>query len=165
MNQSEDHDAHQPFPVEEEAHGAVVEWLARDSRGHVAIFTAVASADILPPGLEELEEHRRALAAILEVPPTTRSVFGPPVGNERGDRWRALVERGLFVFAAYRSGGPYWIAEAPQLPLHVLDLPAWVGELVERQVSLSLPFKHVASVMPDSLGHPRQIGMTGQRLS
>lgn len=165
MNRFEDHDLHQPLPVEEEAEGAVVEWLARDSRGHVAVFTAVAAGDVLPPGLDEVEEHRRALAAILQVPATTRSVFGPPVGNERGDRWRALVERGLFVFAAYRSGGPYWIAEAPHLPLHVLDLPAFAGELVERQVPLSLPFKHVASVMPDSLGHPRQVGMMGRRLS
>jgi hypothetical protein len=165
MNRSEDHDAHQPLPVEEEAQGTVVEWLARDCRGHVAVFTTVASGDVLPPGLDELDEHRRVLASILGVSPTTRSVFGPPVGNERGDRWRALVERGLFVFAAYRAGGPYWIAEAPQLPLHVLDLPECAGELIERQVPLSLPFKHVASVMPDSLGLPRQIGMTGQRLS
>jgi hypothetical protein len=165
MNRFEDHDVHQPFPVEEEAEGTVVEWLARDSRGHVAVFTAVASGDVLPPGLDQLDEHRRALDAILGVPPTTRSVFGPPVGNERGDRWRALVERGLFVFAAYRSGGPYWIAEAPQLPMHVLDLPAGAGELIERQVPLSIPFKHVASVMPDSLGHPRQVGMMGRPLS
>ena len=165
MNQSDNHDAHQTLPVEEEAHGAVVEWLARDSRGHVAVFSSVASADVLPPWLDELDEHSRALAALLEVPPTTRSVFGPPLGNERGERWRALVERGLFVFAAYRSGGPYWIAEAPQMPLHVLDLPASAGELIARLVPLSIPFKHVASVMPDSLGHPRQVGMLGQRLS
>jgi len=36
---------------------------------------------------------------------------------------------------------------------------------VLRLAPLALPFKHVASVMPDSLGHPRQIGMTGRRLS
>jgi len=165
MNRFEDHDLHEPLPVEEEAEGAVVEWLAQDSRGHVAVFTGVASGDLLPPGLDELEEHRRALAEVLGVSPTTRSVFGPPVGNERGERWRALVERGLFVFAAYRAGGPFWIAEAPQVPLHVLELPACAGELIARQVPLSIPFRHVASVMPDTLGHPRQVGMLGQRLS
>ncbi len=164
MNRSEDHDAHEPLPVEEETQGPVVEWLARDSRDHVALFTAVASGDV-PPGLEELDAHRRALAAILETTPTTRSVFGPSVGNERGERWRALTERGLFVFAAYRAGGPYWIAEAPQIPLHLIDLPGCAGEVVLRLAPLALPFKHVASVMPDSLGHPRQIGMTGRRLS
>ena len=142
-----------------------MEWLARDSRDHVAVFTAVASGDVLPPGLDELDEHRRAVATILGVPPTTRSIFGPAMGNERGDRWRALVDRGLFVFAAYRSGGPYWIAEAPQQPLRVVDLPASAGELIARQAPLALPFKHVASVMPESLGHPRQTGMTGGRLS
>jgi len=164
MNRSEDHDAHEPLPVEEEAQGTVVEWLARDSRDHVALFTAVALGDV-PPGLEELDAHRRALAAILATAPTTRSVFGPSAGNERGERWRALVERGLFVFAAYRAGGPYWIAEAPQSPLHLVDLPASAGEVVLALSPLALPFKHVASVMPDTLGHPRQIGMTGRRLS
>lgn len=153
--------------MEEEVQGPVVEWLARDCRDHVAVFTAVASGDgdVPPPGLDELDEHRRALAEILGAPPTTRSVFGPPVGNERGDRWRALVDRGLFVFAAYRSGGPYWIAEAPQQPLRVVDLPACAVELIVRQARLALPFKHVASVMPESLGHPRQTGMLGGRLS
>jgi hypothetical protein len=164
MNRFKDHDAHEPLPVEEEARGTVVEWLARDSRGHVALFTAVTPGDV-PPGLEELDAHRRALAAILATAPTTRSVFGPSVGNERGERWRALVERGLFVFAAYRAGGPYWIAEAPQTPLQTVDLPGCAGEVVQALSPLALPFKHVASVMPDTLGHPRQIGMTGRRLS
>lgn len=164
MNRSEDHDTREPLPVEEEAHGTVVEWLARDSRDHVALFTAVAPGDV-PPGLEELDAHRTAVAAILATAPSTRSVFGPPVGNERGERWRALVERGLFVFAAHRAGGPYWIAEAPQTPLSIIDLPACAGEIVLALTPLALPFKHVASVMPDTLGHPRQIGMTGRRLS
>ena len=165
MNRFEDHDAHEPLPVEEEVQGSVVEWLARDCRDYVAVFTAVAPGDAPPPRLDELDDHRRALATILGAPPTTRSVFGPPVGNERGDRWRDLVERGLFVFAAYRSGGPYWIAEAPQQPLRVVDLPASVVEVIARQAPLALPFKHVASVMPESLGHPRQTGMLGGRLS
>jgi hypothetical protein len=165
MNRFEDHDAHEDLRGDEEVQGPVVEWLARDSRGHVAVFTAVASGDVLPPGLDELDEHGRALAAILGVLPTTRSVFGPPMGNERGDRWRALVERGLFVFAAYRCGGPYWIAEAPHQPLCVVDLPACAVEVIVRLAPLSLPFKHVASVMPENLGHPRQIGMMGGRLS
>ena len=165
MSRFAEHGDLQPFPVEEEAQGSVVEWLARDSRGHVAVFTSVASGDVPPPWLDELDAHRRALAAILGVPPTTRSVFGPPVGNERGEHWRALVERGLFVFAAYRSGGPYWIAEAPQQPLCVVDLPAGVVEVLLCRAPLALPFKHVASVMPESLGHPRRTGMLGGRLS
>ena len=94
----------------------------------------------------------------------TRSVFGPPVGNERGERWRALTERGLFVFASHRSGGPYWIAEAPQLPLPVGDLPAVAIELLSRQAPLGLAFRHLASLMPDSLGLT-YTGIAGRRLS
>jgi hypothetical protein len=165
MNQFEDHEAHDVLPVEEEVQGTVVEWLARDSRDHVALFTAVLVEDLLPAGLDAIDEHRRVLAAILGVPPTTRSVFGVPLGNERAERWRAFVERGLFVFAAHRDGGPYWIAEAPQQPLRVVDLPECAGELIARQPPLVLPFKHVSSVMPDALGHVRLRGMTGRRLS
>ena len=123
MNRSEDPEHREPFPVGEELQGQLLEWLARDARDHVALFTAIAPVELAPEVMDRLQEHRRALAAILGVPATTRSVFGPPVGNERGERWRALVERGLFVFAAHRSGGPYWIAEAPQLPLSVRELP------------------------------------------
>jgi hypothetical protein len=164
MNRFEDRDVHEPLPVEE-VQGSVVEWLAQDSRGHVALFTAVAEADVAPAVLDELDAHRRAVEAILAGAPTTRSVFGPAIGTERGERWRVVVERGIFVFAAHRSGGPYWIAEAPQLPLHVADLPALAAELLGRQPSVALPFKHVASLMPDALGHPRRTGMTGRRLS
>jgi hypothetical protein len=154
MNQFEDPERRELFPVEEELHGPLLEWLARDARDHIAVFTAIAPVDVAPEVLDQLDEHRRALAAILGAPPTTRSVFGPPVGNERGERWRALVERGLFVFAAHRSGGPYWIAEAPQLPLSARELPAPARELVSHQPPVALPFKHVASLMPESVGHP-----------
>ncbi len=165
MNRFEDRDVHEPLPVEEEVQGVVVEWLARDSREHVALFTAVAAADVSPAVLDELDAHRRAVGAILGGAATTHSVFGPPIGNERWERWRAVVERGLFVFASHRSGGPFWIAEAPLLPLHVSDLPALAGELLARQPTVALPFKHVGSLTPDTLGHPLQTGMTGRRLS
>jgi hypothetical protein len=165
MNRFEERDEHEPLPVEEEVQGAVVEWLARDSRDHVALFTAVTQADVVPTVLDEMDAHRRAVDAILGGSPTTRSVFGPPIGTERGERWRALVERGLFVFAAHRSGGPYWIAEAPYQPLHVTELPGTVSELLGRQLPIGVPFKHVASLMPETLGHPRPTGMTGRRLS
>ena len=164
MNRFEDRDVHELLPVEEEVQGSVVEWLARDSRDHVALFTAVAEADVSPAVLDELDAHRRAVGAILGQAAVTRSVFGPPVGNERGERWRALVERGLFVFASHRSGGPYWIAEAPQLPLHIGDLPDIVSELLVRQGPVGLPFKHVASLMPDTLGLT-YTGMAGRRLT
>jgi hypothetical protein len=165
VNRSEGHDAHETFRVEEDLHGPVVEWLAQDSRGHVALFTAVAAADVAPAVLDELDAHRRAVGMILGEAATTRSVFGPAIGTERGERWRAVVERGVFVFAAHRSGGPYWIAEAPHLPVHVADLPPFASELLVRQPLIALPFKHVASLMPETLGHPRQTGMTGGRLS
>jgi hypothetical protein len=165
VNRSEEHEAQEIFPVEEDLHGPVVEWLAQDSRGHVALFTAVAAVDVAPAVLDELDAHRRAVGAILDEAPTTRSVFGPAIGTERGERWRAVVERGVFVFAAHRSGGPYWIAEAPQLPVRVADLPPCASELLVRQPLIALPFKHVASLMPETLGHPRQTGMTGGRLS
>jgi len=164
MNRFED-DSHEHLPVEEDLPGSVVEWLAQDSRGHVALFTGVTETDVSASVLNELDAHRRALGAILGVAPTTRSVFGPPLPNERGERWRAVVERGLFVFASHRSGGPYWIAEAPHLPIHVSDLPALAGELLGRQTPVGLPFKHVASLMPDALGLPPRTGMTGRRLS
>ena len=164
MNRFEDRDVHELLPVEEEVQGPVVEWLARDSRDHVALFTAVAEADVSPAVLDELDAHRRAVGAILGRAAMTRSVFGPPVGNERGERWRALTERGLFVFASHRSGGPYWIAEAPQMPLRVGDLPAVASELLTRQEPVGLPFKHVASLMPDTLGLT-YTGMAGRRLS
>ena len=48
MNRFEDRDVHELLPVEEEVQGSVVEWLARDSRDHVALFTAVAEADVSP---------------------------------------------------------------------------------------------------------------------
>jgi len=165
VNRLEEHDTHEGLPVEEEVQGPVVEWLAQDSRGHVALFTAVAQADVAPAVLDELDAHRCAIGEILSEAQTTRSVFGPPIGTERGERWRAVVERGVFVFAAHRSGGPYWIAEAPQVPVHVGDLPALAGQLLGRQPPVALPFKHVASLMPDALGHPRRTGMTGGRLS
>ena len=136
----------------------MVEWLARDARDHVAVFTAIGSRDFSPPLLEELDEHRRALAFVLDIPPVTRSVFGPPAGNELAKRWRDLADRGLFVFAAYRSGGPYWIAEAPREPLHAAELPAIVSDLLVRLPRIALPFKHVASLMPDVLG----IDLAGQ---
>lgn len=165
MNRFEDHEHREPLLVEEEAQGLLLEWLARDVRGHVALFTALAPGDVSPEVLDQLDEHRRALAAILGgAPPTTRSVFGPPVGNERGERWRALVERGLFVFAAHRSGGPYWIAEAPQLPLRLLDLPRAARELVAAQPPVALPFKHVASLMPENVSIPSRSG-SGRRPS
>ena len=164
MNRFEDHDVHEPLPVEEEIQDSVLEWLARDSCDHVALFTAVAAADVSPAVLDELDAHRRAVGAILGQAAVTRSVFGPPVGNERGERWRALVERGLFVFASHRSGGPYWIAEAPQLPLPVGDLPAVAIELLSRQAPLGLAFRHLASLMPDSLGLT-YTGIAGRRLS
>ena len=165
MNRFEGQDAHEALLVEEDLHGPVVEWLAQDSRGHVALFTAVGETNVAPAVVDELDAHRRAVGAVLSEAPTTRSVFGPPIGTERGERWRAVVERGLFVFAAHRSGGPYWIAEAPQLPVHVTDLPATVSELLGHLLPVALPFKHVASLMPETLGHPRQTGMTGGRLS
>jgi hypothetical protein len=152
MKRYEDQENQEPFPHEEETVGTVLEWLARDARDHVAVFTAVGSRDFSPPLVEELDEHRRALAFILDIHPVTRSVFGPPAGNERATRWRALAERGLFVFAAYRSGGPYWIAEAPREPLLAAELPAIVSDLLARLPRIALPFKHVSSVMPDTLG-------------
>ena len=48
---------------------------------------------------------------------------------------------------------------------HVSDLPALAGELLGRQAPVGLPFKHVASLMPDALGLPPRTGMTGRRLS
>ena len=164
MNRFEDHKPREELLIDE-VKGPIVVWLARDFRGHVALFTAVTEADLPPAVLDELDGHRRALGAILGTAPTTRSVFGPPLGNERGERWLALGERGLFVFASHRSGGPYWIAEAPQLPLHFSDLPAVATELLSRQPIVGLPFKHVASVMPDSVGLPTQTGMAGRRRS
>ena len=151
MKRSED-PQNQPFPHEEEDEGPVVEWLARDGRDHVAVFTAIGSRDFAPPLIEELDEHRRALSFILDIHPVTRSVFGPAAGNELATRWRALAERGLFVFAAYRPGGPYWIAEAPREPLHAAELPAPVSDLLARLPRIALPFKHVASLTPDVLG-------------
>jgi len=158
MNRFEDDDDREPLPVDEELHGPLLEWLARDARGHVALFTAIARLDPPQEVLDHLDEHRRALATILCSPPVTRSVFGPLVGNERGERWRALVERGLFVFATHRSGGPYWIAEAPQLPTRVLDLPPLARELVAGQPHVALPFKHAASLMPESVDPPSLAG-------
>jgi len=155
MNRFEDPERRDPFPVDEEITGPLLEWLARDARDHVALFTAIAPVDLAPEVLDRFDQHRRALVAILGGPPTTRSVFGPPVGNERGERWRALVERGLFVFSAHRAGGPYWIAEAPQLPLSVRELPLSERELVSHQPRVALPFKHVASLMPEeAVGQP-----------
>jgi len=155
MNRFEDPQRRDPFPVDEEITGPLLEWLARDARDHVALFTAIAPVDLAPEVLDRFDQHRRALVAILGGPPTTRSVFGPPVGNERGERWRALVERGLFVFSAHRAGGPYWIAEAPQLPLSVRELPLSARELVSHQPRVALPFKHVASLMPEeAVGQP-----------
>jgi hypothetical protein len=152
MKRSEDPENHEPFPHEEENQGPVVEWLARDARDHVAVFTAIGSRDFAPPLIEELEEHRRALAFVLDIHPVTRSVFGPPAGNELASRWRCLSERGLFVFAAYRPGGPYWIAEAPREPLRATELPAPVSDLLARLPRIALPFKNVASLTPDVLG-------------
>jgi hypothetical protein len=151
MKQAEHGGLREELHFDEDVRGPGVEWLATDCRGHVALFTAVAPSEVSPVVLDALDAHRRALAEILDSPPTTRSVFDPAVGNERGSRWRAVVERGLFVFAAYRPGGPYWIAEAPRHPLRVVDLPAVAGELVGRLPPVTLPFKHVASVMPDTL--------------
>jgi len=147
----------EPFPHEEEIEGTVVEWLARDARDHVALFTALGSRSFSSPLADELDEHRRALAFILDIHPLTRSVFGLTAGSERANRWRALAERGLFVFAAYRPGGPYWIAEAPREPLRAVELPAVVSDLLARLPRLGLPFNHVASLMPDALG----IDLTG----
>ena len=140
------------FQSDEEVEGPVVQWLARDSRDHVALFTATGAADVSRIVLDELDAHRRALAAILCSPPTTRSVFDPAVGTEWGSRWRDVVERGLFVFVAYRPSGPFWIVEAPRSPLEVIDLPAVAAELVARLPAVPFPFKHLASVMPESLG-------------
>jgi hypothetical protein len=164
MKRFEDQEDPQPFPHEEEIEGAVVEWLARDVRDHVAVFTAIGSRDFSPPLVEELEEHRRAVAFILDVHPVTHSVFGPPAGNELASRWRALAERGLFVFAAYRAGGPYWIAEAPNEPLRAAELPAVVSDLLAALPRVALPFKHVASFMPETLGIDL-FGAGGRRLS
>ena len=52
MNRFEDHDVHEPLPVEEEIQDSVLEWLARDSCDHVALFTAVAAADVSPAVLD-----------------------------------------------------------------------------------------------------------------
>jgi hypothetical protein len=152
MKRSEDSKNQEPFPHEEENEGAVVEWLARDARDHVAMFTAIGCGDFAPSLVEELQEHRRALSFILDVHPVTRSVFGPAAANELAHRWRALAERGLFVFAAYRPGGPYWIAEAPREPLHAAELPTMVSDVLARLPRVALPFKHVASLTPDVLG-------------
>ena len=58
MNRFEE-DSHEPFPVSEDVSGSVVEWLARDSRGHVALFTAVT---------DQAGTLRRALGAVKPSP-------------------------------------------------------------------------------------------------
>ena len=112
MNRFEDHEHREPLLVEEEAQGLLLlEWLARDVRGHVALFTALAPGDVSPEVLDQLDEHRRALAAILGgAPPTTRSVFGPPVGNERGSggapSWSGGSSSSRRIDRVDRTGSP-----------------------------------------------------------
>ncbi len=149
---SGDHIGCEPFPLCEDIQGPGVEWLARDARGHVALLRAVDRGDVSRRVLDELEAHRRALGAILHDPPTTRSIFDRRMENEGEGCWRPIVDRGLFVFTAHRSGGPYWITEAPLLPVRVADLPPLAAELLARLPATPLPFNHLASMMPECLG-------------
>src|SRR4030095_88341 len=55
MNPFEDPERRDPFPVEEELHGPLLEWLARDARDHIALFTAIAPVDVAPEVLDRLQ--------------------------------------------------------------------------------------------------------------
>lgn len=133
-------------------HGAGFDWLAADASGQVAVFSSLAA---LPPPeavFRGIDAHRRALEAILRSPRCSRSLLPPSTLPEKKFLWRALADRGLYVYASYRAGAPYWMADAPETPVHVFDLPAFAAGLLGAARPLALRFRHLSSVTAAVLG-------------
>jgi hypothetical protein len=129
--------------------GLDVEWLASDAEGYVALFSSRGGA--IPPDavLQDLDTHLRAIEALLAGPVLTRPLFAPPA--PANDHWRAMTERGLFVYHCAPGGGAYRLAAAPEIPIRALELPEIAGLLVEALRFDQLRFRHVHSVTPDVL--------------
>ncbi|MFO0553354.1 MAG: hypothetical protein U0271_33530 [Polyangiaceae bacterium] len=115
-----------------DVHGFEYDWLARDVRGHVALFTT-AGGGYAPDGfLTDTEAHAHAIELLLELPVFTDARFFPAVPSKRVNTWKLVAERGLYAYDSDPNGGPYKMVAAPVQPITVAGLHATIVQAINR---------------------------------
>jgi hypothetical protein len=114
--------------------GFEYDWLASDADGHVALFSTAGGGYAPEEFLDDIDVHDLAIATILWLPVSTRARSAPQLSTHLPNTWRGVAERELFAYDSDFHGGPYRLVAAPEIPVHVGDLPASVAGAV-RSVS------------------------------
>ena len=133
--------------------GLEYDWLGCDSRGSLALFSTAGAGYAPIEFLRNVDKHSEAIAALLNLPPSTEAQFAPSVAPGRVNTWKLAAERGLYAYDCDPNGGPYQLVAAPVVPSHVDTLPqliVTVAVKIER-----LRFEDSAAIREDMLGGPR----------
>jgi len=126
--------------------GTEYDWLASDADGRVALFSTAGGA-VVPNGfLGSVDQHDRAIDAILQLAPTTSELFAPTLAPGLDNTWAEVARRGLFAYVSDAHGGPYRLVAAPTNPAHLSSLPESV-----RQVAEKLKFAHLSFAQTDTI--------------
>lgn len=109
--------------------GLEYDWLARDSKGHIALFSTAGAGYPTTEFLRDTDAHDFAIKTIKNLPATTKARFFPEVAQGLVNDWRLVAERGLFAYDGDPNGGPYRLVAAPLVAAHVTDLPHTVVDI------------------------------------
>jgi len=142
---------------DEDILGVEYDWLASDAAGHVAFFSTAGGGYAPSEFLRDTEAHDRAIDAILETGPSTKSLFSPQLPPALKNTWRMMAERGLFAFDSDAHRAPYLLAAAPENPIQIDDLPKNASEVVRLLNFPSLRFSEL-KVVPKELLKPSDPG-------
>lgn len=136
--------------------GLDCDWLARDADDHVGLFSTAGGGYTPQNFLKNVDAHQAAIDAILDLPPSTSSLFAPDLADSYTNTWRLLAERGLFAFdsdfrGADSPGGPYRLIAAPETPVTTAELPAVVVRVLTHMHYRRLQFATLTTISADLL--------------
>src|SRR5262252_1616682 len=104
-----------------EIRGLEYDWLGCDADDHVALFSTAGGGYAPEEFLEDTDLHDSTIELIVKLPANSAFVFA---SIDSGGRWRAVAERGLFVFDSDFHGGPYKKVAKPRTPIRLAQLPS-----------------------------------------
>lgn len=123
-----------------EVQGCEFDWLALDQDGHVAFFSTAGGGYAPASFLADTDAHDQAIAAILASPVVCAARFAPDLPPQLDNTWRSMAERGVYAFDAEPNGGPYRLVAAPQVAIHVTELPIAASDVARRLTLWSTRF-------------------------
>jgi hypothetical protein len=131
--------------------GIEYDWLACDADCHVGLFSTAGGGYVPEKVWPNIDAHDAAIAAILDLPPSTTARFAPKLRAGLPNTWRLAAERGLFAFDSDFFGGPYNLVASPMTPVHADEFPVIVVEVLSQLQYHQLNFSTWTIIAADSL--------------